>query len=487
MPRSVIGIDIRKTSISAVHLISGFKQTVVKDFTRIRILAGDEDTDSLAEGLKSLAGKMDFGNAAVVIGISANQVIFRNLKVPFDDPKKIRQVLPFELEPMLPLAVDSAVIDFQVVRSIDSNLLTAAIEKDFLERLLKALDKAGIRPVMIVPSGYPLALRVIQSQRQKGDGLVIDTEDGRLSIFVITDGYVGTVRTLQTAANTPERADTCASQVRQALLAFSLKYNRPFSPEKIWLTGSGLANKSILRQIASKLEHPLDFVNLLEAMPEVKLNGSAGKWQAPLMDNALSLALLEAEGSHSLNFYQRRSTLMATFGEHRKKFVTTGVLAALVCTLALGKIGLETSRLKSQVARLDQNIARIFHESFPGTKRLVAPLHQMKTGLEKERKELEGPTGGPATLKMIDVLSMISSCIEPQMKVRLTRLVAGAESITIAGKTTGFKVVDTIKSRLEKMEGFEKVTITSATTDKSGNQVQFKLRIKPAQPKGGAK
>ncbi len=487
MPRSVIGIDIRKTSISAVHLVSGLKQTVVKNFTRITMVAGDEGGDPLADALKALTGKMDFGNAAAVVAIAANQVVFRNLKVPFDDPKKIRQVLPFELEPTLPMAVDSTVIDFETIRSMDGTLLTAAIEKSVLERHLKALEEAGIRPSMIVPSGYPLALRVIRSQGQEADQLVIDTEDRRLSVFVITAGCVATVRTPQTAMNTRERIDNCVNLVRQAMLGFSLRYNRTFSPEKILLTGSGLANKSFLRRIAGKLEHSPDHVDLLESLPEVKLNGSAGKWQAPLLDNALSLALLEAEGGRSLNFYQRRSTLMATLAEYRKNLVATCVLAALVCFLALGKVGLETARLKSQVARLDKNIADIFHESFPGTKRLVDPLHQMKVGLEKEKREIEGPTGGPAPLKMLDVLSMISSCIDPGMKVRLTRLVAGAESITIAGKTTGFKVVDTIKSRLEKLEGFEKVTITSATTDKRGNQVQFKLRIKPARIKGDAR
>lgn len=481
MPRSVIGIDIRKTSISAVHLISGFKQTEVKNFARIRIVSDDEQNGSLEKGLKALAERIDFGNAAVVAAIPANQVIFRNLQVPFDDPKKIRQILPFELEPTLPLAVEATVIDFEVIKTVDNNLLTAAVEKSLLERHLKALEQAGIRPSMIVPSGYPLALRVVQNQLQKGDGLLIDTEDGRLSIFLITEGYVGTVRTLQLPMNTAERIENSLNLVRQAILAFALRYNRPFKPEKIWLTGSGLANKSILQRISKKLEHPLDFVDLSKTLPELKLNGASGKWQPPLMDNALALALLEAEGGQSLNFYQRRSTLMTTFGEHRKKLVATAVLALLVCILALGKIGIETARLQQRVKLLDENIARIYHQAFPGTKRLVDPLHQMKVGLEKERKLIEGPTSGPSPLKMIDVLAKVSSCIDPRMKVRLTRLVAGAESITIAGKTTGFKIVDTIKNRLEKMEGFEKVTITSATTDKRGNQVQFKLRIKPAE------
>ncbi len=484
MPRSVIGIDIRKTSLSAVHLMSGFKETTIKNFARIKIVADDRKTDPLSEGLKALAEKLDFSNAATVVSIPAHQVIFRNLEIPFDDPKKIRQVLPFELEPSLPLAVESTVIDFEKIKIFDSNLLTAAVEKDLLEQHLSALAQAGIRPCMVVPSGYPLALRLGRTALPEGDCLVIDTEDNRLTLFLIADGYIGTVRTPHLALNKPDAAATCGTLIHQALIGFSLRFNRQFNPEKIWLTGSGLANKSNLRQIANKLQHPLAFVNLLQNSPDIKINGATAKWHPVLMDNALSLALLETEGGHSLNFFKRRSTIMAALGQYRKNLLATAVLAALVGCLALGKVGLETAQLKKRARLLDRKIEQTFHEAFPDVKRVVAPLHQMKVGLEKERKSLEGPTGGPPGLKMIDVLAAISKSIDEKMQVRLTRLVAGADSITLAGKTTGFKVVDTIKGRLEKTPGFEKVTITSATTDKSGNQVQFKIRIKPAQSRG---
>jgi len=39
----------------------------------------------------------------------------RNLQVPFSNPKKIRMVLPFEIEPHLPFQAEDLAIDFSIL------------------------------------------------------------------------------------------------------------------------------------------------------------------------------------------------------------------------------------------------------------------------------------------------------------------------------------------------------------------------------------
>ena len=47
----------------------------------------------------------------------------------------------------------------------------------------------------------------------------------------------------------------------------------------------------------------------------------------------------------------------------------------------------------------------------------------------------------------------------------------------ISGDTNTFNSVDTIKSRLEQVDAFKKITISSANINKSDNRVRFKLKI----------
>jgi hypothetical protein len=56
-------------------------------------------------------------------------------------------------------------------------------------------------------------------------------------------------------------------------------------------------------------------------------------------------------------------------------------------------------------------------------------------------------------------------------------MVIGEESVLISGDTDTFNAVDDIQNRLESSELFGKVTISSTNRERSGNRIQFKMRI----------
>jgi hypothetical protein len=47
----------------------------------------------------------------------------------------------------------------------------------------------------------------------------------------------------------------------------------------------------------------------------------------------------------------------------------------------------------------------------------------------------------------------------------------------LSGETDDFNSVDIIKNRLVSYQAFKNTKISSATTDKSGNRVRFKIKI----------
>jgi hypothetical protein len=51
------------------------------------------------------------------------------------------------------------------------------------------------------------------------------------------------------------------------------------------------------------------------------------------------------------------------------------------------------------------------------------------------------------------------------------------DNVIISGTTDTYNSVDTIKSGLEQIPYFEKVTISSSNIDRSGNEVRFMLKI----------
>ena len=100
---------------------------------------------------------------------------------------------------------------------------------------------------------------------------------------------------------------------------------------------------------------------------------------------------------------------------------------------------------------------------------------RIKIAAAKKNALLPGETG--KHIRTIDILNNISKLIPKETDVKLTRLVIGEESVQISGNTDTFNSVDDIKSRLEQVKFFQKITISSANINRSDNRVQFKLKV----------
>jgi general secretion pathway protein L len=146
MPGKILGIDISKSCVSAVQVISGYKgYQVVSCFSETVT-----DTGPL-NALEKLAGHIDMKSDRTLLTIPPSGISFRNIETPFKDAKKIRQTLPFEIESHVPFSVDGMIIDY--THSDPENpsaLLAAAILKHAVSGYIDLLQKAGFDPEKIL-------------------------------------------------------------------------------------------------------------------------------------------------------------------------------------------------------------------------------------------------------------------------------------------------------------------------------------------------
>jgi Tfp pilus assembly protein PilN len=61
--------------------------------------------------------------------------------------------------------------------------------------------------------------------------------------------------------------------------------------------------------------------------------------------------------------------------------------------------------------------------------------------------------------------------------VDITRMVKMPDNVIISGTTNTFEAVDNIKSKLEQVEAFKKVTINSTNKNRSGKEVRFQMKV----------
>jgi len=97
MPGKILGIDISKSYVSAVQVISG-----LKGYQVISCFYEPVTDNNPLFALEKVAGRSDLKSDRYFISIPPSGISFRNIETPFKDAKKIRQTLPFEIESHVP-------------------------------------------------------------------------------------------------------------------------------------------------------------------------------------------------------------------------------------------------------------------------------------------------------------------------------------------------------------------------------------------------
>ncbi|MFQ5598336.1 MAG: pilus assembly protein PilM [Nitrospiria bacterium] len=174
MGQIILGLDIGSTSVKGVRLAKGLRGIRLMDcFQQPVDRTADETaphvlTAGQTEALKTLVteGKI-IGGDLIALSLPGNLISSRELFLPFSDPKKLEQIVPYEIEGELPFGLEDLTVDYMLLQkcqadpspedaSAQSRLLVFAIQNDILRGYLDALQQIGIDPAWVGPD--PLAL-----------------------------------------------------------------------------------------------------------------------------------------------------------------------------------------------------------------------------------------------------------------------------------------------------------------------------------------
>jgi type II secretion system protein L len=479
MGKKIVGIDIQDSAVAAVLVDSTLKGTRLMDHALIQLTGPADQDDHLARALEQLTRKMDLSGAMCIAAFPADRVSFRNLQVPFKKTNKIRQVLPFELEPTVPFAVDDVVIDFQTIASDsvseNTDLVAAAVRKDQLAPFLKTLAEFNLEPEIVTISGYMAALCLANLSEIPDQTLFVDIDDRKTTVVAVRSGKVSMVRTLPTGAAGDSDGDRMCNQIRQTLLAYQDSQKDDFQPQKVFLTGSvnGYVNK-----IGQTLSIPTQRADIVSQSPVKLSTETVLTWKPERMDHALALALMDVSGFKAMNFRKGPFAVRKRWLEHKERIVRTGILAGLVLLVLLTNVFINYFATSRQVTAVETQIEDIFRATFPEVQRVVEPLQQMRQKIEEARKTSLSAGIDSNQPPMVDILNEISRRIPKPVDVEFNRMVIGDGNVLIAGTTSAFNFVDDIKSALESSELFTSVTIVSTNKDKQGDRIRFRLKVR---------
>ncbi len=164
--RDLVGLDVEAGSLAAVEVASN-GTTAVTRFGMVALGTGVvrdgevSDSDALVEALKELFARNKLPKN-VRLGVASQRIAVRTLRLPaIEDEKELRTAIRFQAQEHIPMPLDQAAFDWQVVEHSTSpdgerkvDVVVVAARKDSLRGLIAAMRRAGLRPVGIDLSAF---------------------------------------------------------------------------------------------------------------------------------------------------------------------------------------------------------------------------------------------------------------------------------------------------------------------------------------------
>jgi len=493
--RKIIGLDIRDNSVSALLLKSGIKKSRIEEYIHIPIdnkhisQNSSEDEESQKESnsglitaLERIKERIDITDAVCIVSLPANFISYRNIRLPFKDTKKIRQILPFELESTLPFPADDLILDFQILTDnkihpdlkSETEIIVAAVEKIRLKSYLDILAGFHIDPETITVGGYSTALSVKRFADVPEKWLFADIDEKRCTLFAVISGEISLIRSFP-VSSVPDSASHLCSDIQRTLVGLEEIFDADFQPSEIYVSGystDALQSRNFEKELEYRLGIPVKDVDICsDAGVEIKTQMNQAQ-----INNPLALALAEMEGFALLNFRRGEFAPRREWAENKGTLIRTMLLTGLITGFFFLNVMTDIYSKEKQVKRLDKEINEIFKATFPDITKVVDPLHQMRVAMDDLKKDDMLP-GDTKNIRVIDILGELSRLISDKIDVEFTQTVITDDNIQISGKTDSFNAVDDMQNQLQKSAMFKKITISNTSKEKIGNKIQFKIRI----------
>ncbi|HTT94457.1 MAG TPA: type IV pilus assembly protein PilM [Solirubrobacterales bacterium] len=155
---SLVGVDIDTDSIAAADVAGADGLRAAKVQLAPGAYEGGEivDVDSVGEALRELFSREKLSKR-VRLAVASQGVAFRVVRLPLiEDPDQLKAAVRFQAQESIPMPLDSAVLDHQVIgaqvdddgtRQVD--VAVVAARRQTIENLLRAARGAGLDPVGI--------------------------------------------------------------------------------------------------------------------------------------------------------------------------------------------------------------------------------------------------------------------------------------------------------------------------------------------------
>lgn len=204
IPERIVGIDIARTYVSASQIYVKDTNVTIEKCINDPLELGTNTTyeERVINALKNLKPQLNQYDL-LRSTIPSSIAVIKELTLPFTELEKIKMVLEYEIEPLLPFSVHDAVIDGIITKIIPQEqkamVLVAAVPEEYIANHLQLLQAANLDPDVISIDFfdlYALYRMIAPGKDDQGAQVLIDIESHTTRIGYVYNGALRIVRTL---------------------------------------------------------------------------------------------------------------------------------------------------------------------------------------------------------------------------------------------------------------------------------------------------
>ncbi len=213
---NLVGLDIGSSSVKVVQLKRTGEQLSLINLALEEIplevqeeADADVKNDLVADIVKKMFKEHNIHTKDVVTSLPGDDAIVRYVKLPFMSDEELKNVISYEAEQYIPLAIDQVVLDFDRLGEIEEDgqkkleILLVAAKEEIVDRHLDLLKRAGLNPMVIDVDSFALSNAFERNYGHlEGETISLVHMGAKLTtINILEEGVSHLTRDIQVAGN----------------------------------------------------------------------------------------------------------------------------------------------------------------------------------------------------------------------------------------------------------------------------------------------
>jgi general secretion pathway protein L len=471
----IVGLDVAGDKIRLVALESGLRGFSVLEARTVPL----PEAPTLGERLKAAVAQLSpAAEDTFAVALPGAYVASHLFTLPFTDARRIEQVLPGEVEGVIPFDLEEVVWDHAVLSQANgrTEVLVAVVKKAALQQALASLAEAGIDPRLVTFA--PLALATPSERGMVArDGVeepapeaVLEAGPDRADLCLLEGGRPVLARSLsgagaalwEAARNDPRATDRLLGPLVRDLKISLRARGKAGAVSRILISGDLAALPGAAEKLSADLGMPVEPVALAGAAAQVA-QGNGADYAL-----ALGLALGAQQPRGRLNFRKGEFAFTRDLSQIRGHLTRLALAAAILLVLA---IGLGAVRLAS-VARQERDYDDALCAA---TKKILGTCmidyRQAVAALSGGRSKAAGIPRVSAADVLAELVGHFPDEALPTLEdVELTTL-----TVRLRGVADSYAKVDEILASLRKDRCFGDIKQPRTEKQRGGDKVIFSI------------